>query len=216
MAKVGQQLLQPEKGWKRYDDTDPGFLYKGGWTIFKYASLSGGSGHESSIKAVTDIVTFRIKSTRLRIITWASSTDSKASTLAKVTIDGVAETFSTKLDSASGAIFVYEKTGLKNTIHTVSIENEPNKYIVLDAIDIDEDGRLLNPDEITSKILFERLGEFYTYNKEDDTIQSLGIISGEERSAFIKEKGLENITPEVLNRVKISAINKSKIVISDY
>ena len=29
MANIGEQLLQPEEGWRRYDDSDPHIIYTG-------------------------------------------------------------------------------------------------------------------------------------------------------------------------------------------
>lgn len=214
MATIGQALLEPESGWKRYDDTDPSIKYEGNkWVLVKHDYDFNKTAHVAEKASNENKIKFNFKGTKLRLFSYSGP--DRSGNLS-IEIDNIIETFSQNKSDYIFQELCYEKTGLPNKIHTVVITVGTGRYNILDAIDIDEDGRLLNPDEITSKILFERLGEFYTYNKEDDTIQSLGIISGEERLAFIKENGLENITPDILNRVKTSAINKSKIVISDY
>lgn len=44
MATIGQQLLQPESGWKRYDDRDPRLIYVGAnWATFDTGTKYNGT-----------------------------------------------------------------------------------------------------------------------------------------------------------------------------
>ena len=46
MATIGQQLLQPEEGWKRYDDTHLAFNRTGTWSTDNNSAHYGGSRSE--------------------------------------------------------------------------------------------------------------------------------------------------------------------------
>lgn len=150
-ASIGQQLLQPEEGWKRYENTDPHFKYIGSWELFNQPNgyrLSGGNGHMTSTDTV-DKVTFKAKTTKIRFIGWASKTDPIISEKTKITIDGIPYYFTNKIGSPNGAMLLFEKVGLDNIEHTIEIANDSGKYYLLDAIDIDSDGSLLDDKAIT-------------------------------------------------------------------
>lgn len=150
-AIIGDQLLKPEKGWKRYENTDPHFKYIGSWELFHQPNgyrLSGGNGHMTSTGTI-DKVTFKAKTTKIRFIGWASKTDPIISEKTKITIDGIPYYFTNKIGSPNGAMLLFEKVGLDNIEHTIEITNDLGKYYLLDAIDIDSDGHLVDDTAIT-------------------------------------------------------------------
>lgn len=145
-ATVGQQLTQPETGWRRYDDTDskiqyvgswgrdyPNYCYNSSWTYIFSPNISGSS------------ITFKFKGTKLRIIGDLKYTDRASDN--DISIDGVHYSYSQQC--ASGQIYQilnFEKVGLEDTIHTVAIT--PKATLSLDAIDIDSTGYLIDPSTV--------------------------------------------------------------------
>ena len=65
MANIGDQLLQPETGWQRIEDTNISIKYDGEWTFYGNASFSGNSAHYNNTK---DFVSFIFYGSKLRII----------------------------------------------------------------------------------------------------------------------------------------------------
>ncbi|NFI51675.1 Ig domain-containing protein [Clostridium botulinum] len=157
-ATVGEQLLQPEDGWTRYDDRNGKITYIGNWT-------RGSSGNcynstytycyvKNSDKNST-YCTFKFYGTKLRII---SETSNIASNGIKVDIDGKIESYNqhTVFGQNKPIALLYEKTGLENKIHEVkiyadetTIKSSSLEYCnySIDAIDINENGYLLGIDE---------------------------------------------------------------------
>lgn len=147
MATVGQPLTSPEAGWRRYDDTHPAIKYTGASTS-TYGTPYQGSYtvlNQNGAKAE-----FKFQGTKIRII---SLMYNGWSTNIGIKINGVTETFSENSPTTVNQALVYEKNNLPNTIHTVEIYRiDPytgNQQIGIDAIDIDDTGRLLHPDEVT-------------------------------------------------------------------
>ncbi|MCM3131539.1 discoidin domain-containing protein [Paenibacillus polysaccharolyticus] len=145
MATVGEQIKEPEAGWRRYDDTHPGLKYTGTWTTPSptNAGYYGGSIRVTSRAVDNNYVTFSFFGTKLRII---SDFYSDRHSDNAITIDGVTETYSafrTVGTSSLQQAIVYEKVGLTLGFHTVSIAAGHNRInFTLDAIDIDETGYL--------------------------------------------------------------------------
>jgi hypothetical protein len=141
MASVGDQLTQPEAGWRRYDDTDPLFKYVGEWGTRSNGAYYNGSQRTSG-NNLAGKVYFKFSGTRLRIITTLYPTYSGR---INITIDGTTESFSLQTNTLNQAI-VFEKLDLSNGDHTVIIEKiEKGSYnpdFVWDAIDIDSTGSL--------------------------------------------------------------------------
>lgn len=146
-AQIGQQLTSPEQGWKRYDDSDTAIEYEGTWFKSDYASTFW-NGYIAFATDIRAKASFKFIGTKLRII---GQTFSNGDSAIRITIDGITETFSQKGVDKHQTLH-YEKIGLIDTIHTVILEKTSNntEYIRLDAIDIDANGRLLHPDEVTS------------------------------------------------------------------
>lgn len=139
---VGQQVIAPELGWKRYDANTSTMLFSGTWasetntayynSTYFYTNTSG-----SNVK-------FKFSGTKIRVI---STRNSGHSANISISIDGVSETFSEK-GALTHQVLLYEKFGLPNDVHTVEINSNDTEYLTIDAVDIDIDGRLLHPDEV--------------------------------------------------------------------
>ncbi|TBL77683.1 hypothetical protein EYB31_16180 [Paenibacillus thalictri] len=146
-ATVGQQLTSPEEGWKRYDDKDPAIVYTGSWTD---QTISG--AYKGALKATTynvpaaigSFASFEFVGTKIRLIGeyWTTT-----STSIDVYID---DEFVQNISQRNGSvqtrqILNYEAIDLPNGKHSVKIINRTQLYLVIDAIDIDESGYLINP-----------------------------------------------------------------------
>ncbi|MBG9943314.1 hypothetical protein ABE237_06155 [Brevibacillus formosus] len=142
MATVGDQLTAPEVGWKRYDNTYPSIAYNGTW-----AKRTGYAGSYELTDTYTstsgDTATFDFVGTKIRIISffWNNFTAD-----AKITIDGVAHTFSERSASNTPQVIVFEKMGLSKGKHRVELKlNSGTDYLGIDAIDIDDTGSIEFP-----------------------------------------------------------------------
>ncbi|MGM1044906.1 MAG: hypothetical protein ACQEXX_02030 [Bacillota bacterium] len=155
MATIGQTLTAPESGWKRYDDTDNGIMYNGpilgspsdtDWYTTVNSNYYNGSA--VTTRGLNKKIRVNFIGTKIRVI---NAVGSNRTTNAKIRIDNELESFSLQSPSLIYQTLVYEKFGLENKIHTLEIESGTDGEITLqlDAIDIDANGRLLHPDEVT-------------------------------------------------------------------
>ncbi|WP_064201871.1 SPRY domain-containing protein [Brevibacillus brevis] len=142
MATIGDQLTAPEAGWKRYDNRYPSIAYNGTW-----AKRTGYAGSYELTDTYTstagDTATFDFVGTKIRIISffWNNFTAD-----AKITIDGVAHTFSERSASNTPQVIVFEKMGLSEGKHRVELKlNSGTDYFGIDAIDIDDTGSIEFP-----------------------------------------------------------------------
>lgn len=139
-ATVGTRLTTPETGWIRYDDNSEFIKYTGTWATYPNGNtLYGGSA--SHTMTVGDDVTFYFEGTQLRIIgdTW----DNKTKT-AQITIDDTAYTFTENM-KIGGQTLVFEKTGLEDKLHKVTVKLVNNDgYLSLDAVDLNSTGKMVN------------------------------------------------------------------------
>lgn len=134
MARVGQQLLQPDSGWKRIEETDSNFKLIGTWTSFSSTLYSG-----SSLKVGSPpcSIEFNFTGRNLRFIgrTWDTSYTAKAD----VYIDGKLHGSFSQTGSQAHRILNFEVLNLPSDNHYVKIVNTIN-HLGFDAIDIDENG----------------------------------------------------------------------------
>jgi len=143
-ATIGERLIAPEEGWIRFDENDPAIKYSPEYST--WTRLGSTSGVYKSVPRYTNkadaTVRFDFTGTKIRIIQRTNIDNKKA----HVTIDGVEETFGPFKNQFQ--TLVYEKTGLENKRHTVVITWSGSGYSnTPDAIDIDENGELLDPSE---------------------------------------------------------------------
>lgn len=152
LTAVGYPLRTPDPGWKRYDDTDPIFIYEGfSWGFSDSASYNGAvAGSDSTVSP--NYFTFKFRGTKLRIIT---SIAGGYSDKIAVTIDGSTEYFSAYTSkSMERCVLTYEKVGLTDDTHEVRVEVITKNPATagfdfrFDAIDINEEGRAYHPQEV--------------------------------------------------------------------
>ncbi|WP_252246978.1 Ig-like domain-containing protein [Clostridium sp. ZBS4] len=136
---VGQQLTQPEKGWKRYDDTNENINYKnftGRSHDYAYNRTDHYGGKDSSISFV-----FYGNKIRLIGVSYYHSSNK-----INIEIDNNNEIFSSYSSSGSPSFqyLIYENNNLSNDYHKVTLTNLASEdSFYFDAIDIDEEGYLL-------------------------------------------------------------------------
>ncbi|WP_432664897.1 fibronectin type III domain-containing protein [Wukongibacter baidiensis] len=145
-AEIGEILLEPESGWKRYDDTVPQIFYGGGgWSVGSYSG-----NYKSTVHLVLTTskpyYVFKFYGSKFRIITDFNYNHAEN---IQVTIDdNLPVSYSEYAESVSRSVLGFEKVDLDYGYHTVKVEKQNtdgNAYFTLDAIDIDEDGELLHP-----------------------------------------------------------------------
>ncbi|WCM59289.1 fibronectin type III domain-containing protein [Paenibacillus polymyxa] len=138
-ASVGQRLTDPEKGWQRYDDTETTLKYNGNWS--SYSNNSSYYGNTIKVANGTgNSIEFKFQGNKMRLIGVLYSGASKNM---EVSIDGVKEQMSMYTSGVLYQTLNFEKTGLTDSIHHVIITNKEANEFYVDAIDINEDGRLI-------------------------------------------------------------------------
>ncbi|NRT34562.1 putative repeat protein (TIGR01451 family) [Clostridium beijerinckii] len=152
-ATLGQQLTSPESGWKRINNNNVNITYPASIGT-DYDSQSYG-GDAYGIPANNEIK-FNIISDKIRIINYVFGYNQFT-----LTIDG-------KVENVSGPgvrgyqRLDYEKTGLSNAEHSVTIKNNNGGFLWIDAIDINSIGEIKPYNEIHSSIFL---------NKSTDNLQ---------------------------------------------
>ncbi len=157
-ATVGQQLTEAESGWKRYDDLDFHIKYIGSWG--KSSTVSGYYNSTMTYsKTPGDQAIFEFYGTKLRFIGHGTP---QHPTNTSIKIDGVEETFSGYSEVSMFQRLNYEKTNLPLGIHKVivTIPDNAQGNVALDAIDIDDSGYLI------------KFVESITISKTADTINT--------------------------------------------
>ncbi|MTI56173.1 fibronectin type III domain-containing protein [Geosporobacter ferrireducens] len=156
-ATVGQQLPTPENGWRRYDDNHPYFKYDNNW-IFNIADYYIERTQHTS--GNLGVMRCKFIGSKIRVIAYADFKDTRDERVS-IIIDGEEYFYSnrikshTTLDSSKYSL-VFEKLDLDYGVHEVFIHgNTKGLYMNIDAIDIDEDGELLDaniPNALTNLV----------------------------------------------------------------
>ncbi|WP_252216104.1 Ig-like domain-containing protein [Clostridium sp. VAP41] len=140
-GNIGDKILNPEKGWKRYDDRNSKIQYNGDWSNRDTSSNKYASTDHCTMN-VNDSATFAFYGSKLRILSQYASMNSDNII---ISVDGVDTKVSTALGSQTDCVLLFEGTySLEN--HIVKITNYGYWYN-LDAIDIDDTGYLINLNE---------------------------------------------------------------------
>ncbi|AIY79105.1 hypothetical protein U728_1064 [Clostridium botulinum 202F] len=151
-ATVGQQLTQPEDGWKRYKCGDEQITYIGeGW---HYGSTWAETLH-SRYNYSGSKIKFNFTGDKLRLICGYWQTTSKD---VDIIIDGK------KIDkyvinngtNSSENILVYEKLDLNKKEHSLELVNNTDEYLTINAVDIDENEVLKLYNENISTISLDK------------------------------------------------------------
>ncbi len=143
-AKVGDQLLHPEIGWQRIDDSDSKILKTNMLYGNDYPSqYYNGSGYYGTSSLST--ATFKFYGTMLRLVMQKFP---NRSPLVNIKIDGNKEVYSGYASTQITSVIVYEKTNLSLSVHTVTITcptATTSSIFMIDAFDIDSTGYLVDP-----------------------------------------------------------------------
>lgn len=145
MATVGQSLVAPESGWKRYDDDHPAIKRVGTWSVESSTSEYGGSARYS--QSTSSSLSFDFSGSKLRLI---AAMYTNQSNQIEVLIDGsITRIYSAYSSTLQYQVIVLEETNLSPGRHTVKMRSLSAGNWLVDAIDIDSIGRLYHPDEVT-------------------------------------------------------------------
>ena len=109
MASVGQQLLQPESGWKRYNDTNTNITYLGVWRPYSAIQYSND---------VNKRIQFNFTGSKLRILSYVHGSYSSN---VKISIDKTEYSFAENIGDTLFNVVVFETTTLSSTEHYVEI-----------------------------------------------------------------------------------------------
>jgi len=149
-ASLGEKSLQPDEGWKRYDDRNE--FVKTNFISSDAGSKHGfyqNTNHHTTKKG--DYYSFNFTGSKIRIIAFAKAADH--SNNVKITIDDEVYHYSEGNGNGNQTI-VFEKLDLSNELHKVRIESTQDRvYTSVDAIDIDEEGNLVSSEVISTPLL---------------------------------------------------------------
>ncbi len=151
LGELGTSLPLPEIGWERHDNLQPQFKYSGTWV----QRTGSGVGYYADTLATTNIAASKIEfsfiGTKLRIIGLSADTRQP---VVNISLNGQEYTYSPRTADRVSTVILFEKKGLPLTRYDVVVSlpdgiiNTGNDHFDLDAIDIDQDGRLLHPQEV--------------------------------------------------------------------
>lgn len=145
MANIKEQLLAPEEGWQRIDDSNVNISYNGtGWETSSETTHYNNSCHISR-GVVGDNYTFYVYTSKIRVI----SDYLYDMGIFTIIIDNYSYNVDCYQTKEQYQTLMFEKTDLDKTIHKVTVTLQEKVHtgsnlLVLDAIDIDEDGFLLS------------------------------------------------------------------------
>jgi len=138
-ATVGQQLTQPEGGWRRVENTDSNINYIGkNWGLYYYGTES--DGNTSCVMNPNGVsVKFNFTGNKIRIINPYNPLHGE---LIEVYIDGIKVNTHSLAFSDHRQVIAYENNNLSNAEHCFEYKFIGNGEAVFDAVDIDSNGQL--------------------------------------------------------------------------
>ncbi|WP_336122223.1 discoidin domain-containing protein [Paenibacillus polysaccharolyticus] len=187
-VEVGEPLTSPDSGWKRIDDTDSRLLYTPSFTYSSNSNCYNGGAHQVVPNASEQTCKFRFYGTKLRLISLFY--DPYPSSGVFIKIDGKAEEPIVINKPLSYQVLAYEVTGLELGYHEVVIGQHAvsgsSGGLIVDAIDIDSEGRLFHPEEVINVADLE-IGKRIRCHYQSSTANAIGAFSGlgEQTSDFI-------------------------------
>ncbi|PFJ16529.1 cell adhesion protein [Bacillus cereus] len=182
MAIIKGILKQPEPGWKRYDDNNSFIMYEGNWKINESPSAAySGKYHLCSGKSK---ISFSFVGSKLRIL---GGTSRYWTGTVNVEIDGEncgSYTMDDPDSFGEYSILLYEKDDLQYASHNVVLYTDTISS--LDALDIDDTGRLLPP---TPKVSLYKEQSGKILADDFNSINPEWIISPSESFSIAARKG---------------------------
>ncbi|WP_434290330.1 hypothetical protein [Clostridium botulinum] len=214
MAQIGQQLLQPESGWRRYDDTDSNISYIGDWIHTNYASYYKTT---ASYVQTNGELRFNFTGDKIRIIGQSNSTSNDYSENVKIIIDNVIYILNGKIGSGT-QILQFEKQNLRYKEHHIKIINTENKEYDFDAIDIDKNGELKPYNPNLYKYLIKQNNNHYTIKSEfykNGNYESITELDGKEilNQTDFQAYGIDNLNSltKIIDTQIVSGIDKGAL-----
>lgn len=206
MAVIGDILISPENGFKRYHCSNPRFVCKGTW-IRKNAEER--HNENSCYSNSSDCsLEFKFYGTKLILL---SSMFPSACIDCKVIIDGEEDIFSPYSENYSGDAntVVYISKTLDKALHIVRLLPGTDKAdkLALNAIDIDEDGKLLTEEEyeaMRNRVLIKSDNKYYTI-EDDNLVEITDAIT----SQLIIDRG---VSPSTLTEKQSLLPDKFKLI----
>ena len=197
MTNLGEQLLQPEQGWKRIDDRNDKIKYVGtGW---KRNDPNYHAGYNNSTLTYTDTVNdfavLYVYTKNIRFIAPKYNNRPDADMIEVFDDTKSIGKFSNYGDMMlSCLLFEYNFDTIG--YHKITLKNiSPNgKFLDMDSIDIDEDGYLLTEEEYLNVIKQEKPKDFPvkisddTITSEDDIAVYAATLTNGEKQLLIADK----------------------------
>jgi uncharacterized protein YjdB len=150
-ATVGQQLTNVEdSSWQRIDDKDSNILYQGSkWNTWSDSKAYKGGGHTVDYSTDgSEFALFKFYGTKVRLISYQWTGNYTFSVYIDDQLVNNSVSITGKNYQEQTLVFDSQKMNLG--FHTVKIMAHSNNGINLDAIDIDNIGYLVNPNESIS------------------------------------------------------------------
>ena len=161
MAKVGEQLLAPEAGWKRIDDTNEKFSYLGFNARTNVADYNETSHIIQSAEATVNFIFY---SSRIRIIGGQGNIFGTAT----IVIDNDEYQTINNIDFTDNyQTIIFEKTNLMKTAHHISLKTNNSNYFIFYCIDIDYDGYLLTEEEYNQSSYIKQDNKYYGFSDDN-------------------------------------------------
>ncbi|WP_254613116.1 discoidin domain-containing protein [Brevibacillus sp. HB1.2] len=160
ISGVGDQLLEPDTGWIRYDTHDEidAFKWSSGWSDYTdYRYFKGKTRHANT---VNQSASFKFYGTKIRLL---GLYHPNRSTNISVTVDGEMKTVSMHSTTEQLSTIWFENLNLPFGEHTVEIKTNDTGYVDIDGIEIDDKGWLVR--EVGSPLLKPDIG----WNRYDFT-----------------------------------------------
>lgn len=141
MATIGQALLLPEEGWRRYDNKHSLITYEGTWGSFTTGPELWFNGEAARTNSLDSKCKFTFYGSKLRVFGAMNASD--CSTNIQILVDGTAYNYSAYSATTVKCALMFEKLNLDLGFHTVEVTNKVSgSYNYIDAIDIDTGGYL--------------------------------------------------------------------------
>ena len=157
MANVGEQLKNPEEGYRRISLAN--YIYLS--TITNLGVYSKDYGYNGKVlyditKANPSSITFSFYSKKFRFISKVDYESNEKDSV-KIEFDNGVILHADQYQDGSTvkSLVLQAEYTFEDYIHTVTISSENNGYMWVDCVDIDEDGYLIYKDENTGRLYYD-------------------------------------------------------------